>query len=234
MRGGGKTTLPFAEAGITRIRRETKLLVEPEEAERIVAALALRVAPYECRITCVYFDSPDAKLARRAAATPEDCVKVRAKAYDPDLGDRPGCVVLDVKRERAGISSKERRWLAPEEVAAELRRSLVPAFGPLAPTIASSYRRRVFQCSPAWRVTVDDDLRFHAADWSAFAAGLRPSRAWLAAPFAVERRTVVELKHSPGALPAWLETLGRARGVPYSKFTAATADAARGGSSRQA
>ena len=171
-RGIGSRSLPFAEGEITRIRRETKVLVEPEEAARIAAALAVGAPPHVSRIACVYFDAPDGRLARRAASTPEDCVKVRAKSYDPDAGDRAGLVAIDVKRERGGITSKDRRWLAPEEVRAVIAASLGPTFGALAPTVASSYRRRVFQCSPDWRVTVDDDLRFHLADWTLFAGDI--------------------------------------------------------------
>ncbi|HET8541190.1 MAG TPA: VTC domain-containing protein [Anaeromyxobacter sp.] len=225
------TTVPFAEGGVTRIRRETKILLEPEEASRLAGRLAAEIAPYECRVACVYFDSPDGKLARRAATTPDDCVKIRTRSYDPDLGDRPGRVALDVKRERGGITSKDRLWLPPEDVPAEVRRALAPTFGAIAPTVASTYRRRVFQASPEWRATFDDELRFHAAGWSLFAPGTRPSLASLAPPFAGERLVVLELKHAPGALPAWLVELGRARGIAYSKFAAGSRDAGRVGSS---
>lgn len=218
-------TLPFADEEITRIRRETKLLLEHEEAERIASVLCAEATPFESHVVSVYFDTPDAKLARRAAATPDDCVKVRAKSYDPDLVGRAGAIVLDVKRERAGSTSKDRLWIAPEEVPLRVHRALVPVFGPLAPSIASSYRRRIFQCAPSWRVTIDDDLRFHAAAWDLFLRGARPTRAGLPPPFAAERRSVVELKHAPGALPEWLSILGRLRGAPYSKFAAGTADA---------
>jgi hypothetical protein len=225
-------TLAFADGGITRIRRETKLLLEQEDAERIARTLRAVVTPYESRVVVVYFDSPDAKLARRAASTPADCVKVRAKAYDPDLGSRAARVVLEVKRERGGITSKDRLWMRPAEVPAELRRSLAPTFGPLAPSLASSYRRLVFQCSPAWRVTVDEELRFHLATWSLFEEGTRLTYVTLPPPFGAERRTIVELKHAPGALPEWLAAIGRERGAPYSKFAAASADAEGVGSSR--
>ncbi len=231
MRASGSRSLPFAEGEITRIRRETKILVEPDEAERIAAALALRAAPRVSRIACVYFDTAERKLARRAVSTPDDCVKVRTKSYDPDAQPHEGLVVLDVKRERRGTTSKDRRWLAPEEVPEAVRTSLEPVFGRLAPTIASSYRRRVFQCSPSWRVTIDDDLRFHLAEWALFAPDRLPWHASLARAFAAEPRTVIELKHAPGALPPWLDALGRARGTPYSKFTAGASDEDRAGSS---
>lgn len=225
-------TVAFADGDITRIRCETKLLLEPEEAERIARALEAEMAAWECRIAAVYFDSPDAKLARRAAASPEDCIKVRAKAYDPDLGSDRARVVLEVKRERGAMTSKERIWVAPEDVAARVEASLAPYFGPLAPSVASSYRRRVYQRDAGWRVTIDDDLRFHAAGWGLFAAGERPTAAALPPPFAAERRTVVELKHAPGALPRWLAAMGQLRGTRYSKFAAGTAEADAVGSSQ--
>ncbi len=223
--------VPFADGGITRIRRETKILLEADEASRIADLLAAYAPPWECRVASVYFDAPDGKLARRAGTTPDDCVKIRTKSYDPDLGRDPGRVVLDVKRERGGTTSKDRLWLAPEDVPGEIRRSLAPVFGALAPTVASSYRRRVFQASSAWRATIDDELRFHAADWTLFAPGRRPAYASLPAPFAAERLVVLELKHAPGALPQWLAAMGRARGARYSKFAAGSRDAGRAGSS---
>jgi len=225
-------TVAFADGGITRIRCETKLLLEPAEAERLARALEAEMEPYECRVAAIYFDSPDAKLARRAAISPDDCLKVRAKAYDPDLGSERARVVLEVKRERGGMTSKERVWVAPREVAAQVERTLVPVFGPLAPSVASSYRRRVFQRHAAWRVTIDDDLRFHGADWLLFASGERLTASALRPPFAEEPRTVVELKHAPGALPRWLAAIGQARGVRYSKFAAGTAEGDGVGSSR--
>lgn len=223
--------VPFADGGITRIRRETKILLEPREAGRIADLLAAEAAPYECRVACVYFDSPDGKLARRAGASPDDCVKIRTRSYDPDLGRPPGRLVLDVKRERGGITTKDRVWVAPEDVPGEVRRRLVPMFGALAPSVASSYRRRVFQPSPEWRATLDDALRFHAADWSLFAPGSLPAYATLPPPFAQERLVVLELKHAPGALPEWLAAMGRALATPYSKFATGSRDAGRAGSS---
>jgi hypothetical protein len=225
-------TVGFADGGITRIRCETKMLLEPGEAERLARALETEMQPYECRVAAVYFDSPDAKLARRAAVTPDDCVKVRAKAYDPDLGSDEARVVLEVKRERSGMTSKERLWLSPREVPAEVERTLVPVFGPLVPSVASSYRRRVFQCTASWRVTIDDDLRFHEVDWGVFAAGERPTVATLLPAFAEEPRIVVELKHAPGALPRWLALVGQTRGIRYSKFAAGTAGTDAAGSSQ--
>jgi hypothetical protein len=218
--------------GITRLRRETKLLLGAGEAERLAAVLARRAAVLESRIVAVYFDSPGAVLARRAADTPTDCVKVRAKAYDPDRSDVRGRVVLEVKRERGGVTSKERAWLTPREVPGTIARLLSPVFGALEPTVASAYRRRVFQCSPAWRVTIDDDLRFHDADWTLFAGETARWHGALPRAFRHEPRVVVELKHGGVGVPAWLMSIARLRGTAYSKFAAATAHTADVGSTR--
>jgi hypothetical protein len=212
--------IPFAEGPITSLRREAKLVLSPGEAELLAEQLARHAAPHACRVTAVYFDGPAAPLARRAAATPCDCVKVRAKAYDPDRSIPGGRVVLEVKRERSGLTSKERTWLRREEVPDAVQVVLAPVNGPLAPLVATSYRRRVFQVSPAWRVTLDDELAFHFAGWELFAPAAPPWPAALPEPFAAEGRVVVELKHAPGALPRWLAALAL-RGRPYSKFVEA-------------
>jgi hypothetical protein len=221
-------TVPYAESGITNLRREMKLVLAAAEAERLARVLALAATPLESRVVAVYFDTPGARLARRAAGTPDDCVKVRTKAYDPDRSDVPGRVVLEVKRERAGVTSKERIWLARREVRGALARALVPVFGRLAPVVATSYRRRVFQCQPGWRVTVDDAIRFHAADWGLFGGDAPPWHGGLAPAFGAEHRVVVELKYTPDGLPDWLAELGEARRVGYSKFAAAAVHATRG------
>lgn len=216
--------VPYAEGAITRLRREAKLVLTAAEAEALAERLALEVAPNGSRVTAVYFDAPGSPLAHRATATPSDCLKVRAKAYDPDRSLTPGRLVLEVKRERGGLTSKERTWLHRDEVADAVQTTLGPAYGTLAPLVATSYRRRVFQASPAWRVTLDDGLTFHPADWALFGPEAPPWPAALAAPFAREGRVIVELKHAPGGLPPWVAALAR-EGVQYSKFTEAVARA---------
>lgn len=212
----------FSETGITNLRREVKLLLDPDEADSVGDVLARCGPALESRVVTVYFDSSGGALAHRAASSPDDCVKVRAKAYSPDRNDEPGRVVLEVKRERAGITSKERIWLAPAEVRDVVGRSLAAAFGTLAPVVATSYRRRVYQTSPSWRVTIDDELSFHQAGWSLFADDAPAWHGGLGAAFGAEPRVVVELKFGPEGLPRWLAHLGRARGTSYSKFAAAS------------
>jgi hypothetical protein len=220
-------TVPYAESGITNLRREMKVLLGAAEAERLARVLGQTATPLESRVVAVYFDSPGAKLARRARDTPEDCVKVRTKAYHPDRSDVPGRLVLEVKRERAGVTSKERIWLPRREVRGALLRALVPVFGRLSPVVATSYRRRVFQCEPGWRVTVDDAIRFHAAGWRLFREDAPPWHGGLSPAFGAEHRVVVELKYTPEGLPVWLLELGEARRVGYSKFASATELATR-------
>jgi len=214
----------FGEGAVTRLRRETKLLLTPGEAEALGARLAGEASPVETHITAVYLDGPAAPLARRAVARPDDCLKVRAKAYQPDRSGVRGRVVLEVKRERAGLTSKERLWVLREDVP-DAARGLAPGHGALAPLVATSYRRVVYQPGPAWRVTLDDALSFHAATWALFARGAPPWAGTLGAPLGREERVIVELKHAPGALPGWLEALARGA-VLYSKFAHAFTRAA--------
>jgi hypothetical protein len=220
-----QAAVPLADDGLTCVRREIKLLLDDDEALALAGVLDQVVGPpMESAIVAVYFDSPSAQLVARLHRTPGDCVKVRAKAYEPDRSAVPGRVVLEVKRERAGVTSKERAWLPAPEVPLAISRGLAPAFGMLAPVLATSYRRRVYQASPAWRVTLDDGLRFHAADWSLFAAGAPSWHAALPQAYGREQRIIAELKHGPGGLPEWLADLGRARGTLYSKFAVASGE----------
>jgi len=216
--------IPYAEGAITSLRREAKVVLAAAEADVLAALLGRVAAPHESRVTAVYFDGPAAPLARRAAATPGDCLKVRAKAYAPDRSLAPGRVVLEVKRERGGLTWKERTWVRREEVPDAVQDVLAPSQGPLSPLVATSYRRRVFQPSPAWRVTMDDDLGFHLAGWGLFAPAAPPWPAALGERFAAEQRVIVELKHEADALPGWLAALARRR-TPYSKFAEAVARA---------
>lgn len=218
--------VPLVEGGITNVRRERKVLLGAAESEALARELGRAAAPVESRIVTVYFDTPDAALARRALDSPGECVKLRAKAYSPDRSGVPGQIVLEVKRERAGVTSKERAWIAREDARAALGR-LAPAFGRVAPVIATSFRRRVFQPSPAWRVTFDHGLAFHAADWRLFEPDAPPWSVALQPPFGGESRVVVELKHGPEGLPEWLASLARRRAEPFSKFAAALAQVAR-------
>lgn len=222
-------THSFAENGITitNVRREVKILLDPDEAEPVAGALARLVHPQESRVVAVYFDSPDGALARRAASSPDDCVKVRAKSYAPDRSGESGRVVLEVKREREGITSKERIWLPLADVRDAVANSLAPTFGALAPAVATSYRRRVYQTSPHWRVTIDDDLTFHQAAWALFADDAPPWHGGLGAALGAEPRVVIELKFGPDGIPRWLANLGWTRGTPYSKFATAVGLGAR-------
>jgi hypothetical protein len=212
--------VPFAERGITNLRREVKLLLEPAQCEPLTRELSRAAAPIENRIVTIYFDSPDGALARRALEAPGDCVKIRAKRYHPDRSGHADHVVLEVKRERAGITSKERVWVPRAEVAGALACRVAPAFGRLDPAVATSFRRQVFQPCAGWRVTVDRDLTFHEAGWELLGADAAAWGALLPAPFGAEPRVIVELKHGLDGLPAWLAALA-ARAQPYSKFAAA-------------
>ncbi len=172
----------------------------------------------------VYFDKPGYPLAQRAVKTPEDCLKVRTKEYSPDLGaGGVQRVVLEMKRERHGVTQKRRVWVPRTQLQSVIHRSagLLPliAGGRLLPVLGVTYRRHVYQATQAWRVTVDRDIGFHHV-----APQLALSRETLTAerlgpPLFTDRRVVVEVKYQGEELPAWLAALHPdSRKPAYSKF----------------
>ncbi|XXF75899.1 VTC domain-containing protein [Myxococcaceae bacterium GXIMD 01537] len=218
--------LSFAEDEVTRLRREFKLVLEPEPARALTNRLSLELEglqPPLTRVVSVYFDKPGWPLAERALRTPEDCLKVRTKEYSPDLGGGgEQRVVLEVKRERNGLTRKRRVWVPRARLKTVLRGGvgLLPliAGGHLQPVLAVTYQRAVYQASEAWRVTVDRTIGYHAitlplalSDTSLTAERLEPAR-W------VDARVVVEVKHLGAALPEWLARLNPGGRPAYSKF----------------
>ncbi len=216
----------FAEGQVTKLRREFKLVLGRDEAlalcTRLSAALGGYVSAPTC-ITSVYFDKPGYPLALRSLGTPNDCLKVRTKEYSPDVGaGGVQRVVLEVKRERNGLTQKRRVWVPRAQLGHVLRGGarLLPliAGGSLIPVLAVTYQRHVYQCSQAWRVTVDRDIGFHAVTpelalgrTTLSAERLGPPRAW-------DTRVVVEVKHLGEELPEWLAALNPGRKPAYSKF----------------
>ena len=218
--------LPFAEGEVTRLRREFKLVLEKDAAQALCARLSASLDGYlppPTRITSVYFDKPGYPLALRALCTPRDCLKVRTKEYSPDIGAGDvQRVVLEVKRERHGLTQKRRVWVPR----AQLRQALcggvrllpLIAGGNLLPALAVTYRRHVYQCSRAWRVTVDRDIGFHRMTPELAFSETALSAERLGEPLARDRRMVVEVKHLGEELPEWLAALHPGRGPAYSKF----------------
>jgi hypothetical protein len=218
--------LQFAEGEVTRLRREFKLVLERDAAMALCARLSASLGDYlppPTRITSVYFDKPGYPLAARALSTPNDCLKVRTKEYSPDVGaggvER---VVLEVKRERNGVTQKRRVWVPRAQLGTVLQGGvrLLPliAGGNLVPALAVTYRRHVYQCSQSWRVTVDRDIGFHRVA-PELAFGERTlSAERLGEPLALDWRVVVEVKHLGEELPEWLAALHPGRKPSYSKF----------------
>ena len=218
--------IQFAEGDVTRLRREFKLMLGMDEALRLCTRLSSSlggVLSPPTSITSVYFDKPGLPLAARSLSTPQDCLKVRTKEYSPDLGDSgQERVVLEVKRERNGVTQKRRVWVPRAQLGQALRGGarLLPliAGGSLMPVLAVTYRRLVYQCSQAWRVTVDRDIGFHTvtADLALGERTLSAER--LGDPLAMDGRVVVEVKHMGAELPDWLAALNPGRKPAYSKF----------------
>jgi len=218
--------LSFAEGEVTRLRREFKLVLEARTAAALCTRLSLELEglwPSPTRIVSVYFDRPGQPLAARAMRTPGDCLKVRTKEYSPDLGASGAArVVLEVKRERRGLTRKRRVWVPRSELGRALHggASLLPLIvgGSLGPVLAVTYTRHVYQSSCAWRVTVDRDIRYHriVAEQALSQFPLTAER--LAPAQWVEPRVVVEVKHLGHALPEWLAALQAGGATAYSKF----------------
>jgi hypothetical protein len=217
----------FAEGKVTKLRREFKLLLSAAQAATLCERLALEEQagpPSPSSVTSIYFDQPGLPLAGRAISQPGDCVKVRTKEYFPDL-QAPAAearVVLEVKRERNGLTQKRRVWLPRRELAHAFgggQSNLLPrARGTWLPVLAVTYVRQVFQRCEAWRVTVDRDVAFHAVDREQAFAWKRLGREALGAPLLEEPRVVVEIKHLRAALPRWLASLAQGREHCFSKF----------------
>ncbi|MCK8496316.1 VTC domain-containing protein [Myxococcus fulvus] len=218
--------LSFAEGEVTRLRREFKLVLEEETALALCARLMRELegqVPTPTRIVSVYFDRPGCPLASRALRTPEDCLKVRTKEYSPDVGaggvER---VVLEVKRERHGLTQKRRVWVPRSDLGRVLRGGarLLPLItgGSLQPVLAVTYQRHVYQASQAWRVTVDRDIGYHQIAPELAMSQLALTSERLGPPFFREGRVVVEVKHLGEELPDWLSSLNPGGAPTYSKF----------------
>lgn len=218
--------LQFAEGEVTRLRREFKRVLGMNEAAALCARLSASLGGHlspPTRITSVYFDKPGHPLAMRALHTPHDCLKVRTKEYSPDVGaggvER---VVLEVKRERNGVTQKRRVWVPRARLGQVLRGGvrLLPliAGGSLLPVLAVTYQRHVYQCARTWRVTVDRDIGFHRVCAELALGETTLSAERLGEPLALDGRVVVEVKHLGEELPEWLAALNPGREPAYSKF----------------
>jgi len=216
------------EGGVTRLRREFKLLLSAEAAQALCARLEAQAGPAEglppaTLITSVYFDWPGLALTTRARQTPGDCVKVRTKEYFPDFECPSGRrVVLEVKRERGGLTHKRRLWMERPALAEALGSGAghIPRIvdGELQAQLAVTYRRRVFQCVESWRVTLDDQIAFHRVTQAQALSHEPLTRERLEAPFELEPQVVLEVKHRGAVLPVWLAALERQCVECFSKF----------------
>ncbi|TSC31930.1 VTC domain-containing protein [Corallococcus sp. Z5C101001] len=218
--------ISFAEGEVTKLRREFKRVLEGPEAKGVCTRLSQELGGYlppPTRIVSVYFDKEGFPLAERAVLTPDNCIKVRTKEYSPDVGaagrER---VVLEVKRERSGLTQKRRVWVPRAELSRALHGgvSLLPliAGGSLSPVLAVTYRRHVYQVSRTWRVTVDRDIGFHEVSPELALAPTALTVERLGLPAFEDARVVVEVKHLGAELPEWLAALNPGGTTAYSKF----------------
>ena len=218
--------LPCPEGAVTKLRREFKLIVPESYALALAARLtedAAGAQPEPTRITSVYFDRPGQPLSVRARLHPEDCLKVRTKEYSPDRGSSGAArVVLEVKRERNGVTHKRRVWATRAEFRKVLRggASLLPliAGGTLVPVLAVTYQRHVYQGGDAWRVTIDRDIAFHPVTAELAMSGEQLTAERLGAPAFRDSQVIIEVKHLGKVLPEWLANLNPGGPAAYSKF----------------
>jgi hypothetical protein len=231
---------------ITRVRAEVKGAVPRGEAPRVVDFLACYLELVrESRVATLYFDHPDRRLSRAARASPRRNLKLRARTYfTPEGALQAPFVWLEVKRRAGAVCEKTRlrlhrvlfdRFLRGDDVwplvpacqempltAEETRpvfEEILRSFeGAEAPVGAVTFRRLTFETEfPLARVTVDRDVRYHAAPRAVedlFDLGA------LDAPLGREPGTLVEVKH--GAVrPLWYTGLLRGLTLTeHSKFLA--------------
>lgn len=230
------------DAALTRCRHERKIAVDPLLADELARQLEARCGletPPQTRITSVYFDTADGRLAAAALSAPTRCLKVRTKEYAPDLA-APAVArcVVEIKQRRGTLTRKRRFWVSRSELLAvfeevpdglpaspralDARAALAPR-GRLEPVVAVTYLRRVYALGRGLRVTFDRDVAFHLAPAELLlgSAPLRYER--LPQPFAREERRVVEIKHQGAIAPAWAAPLLAAQECGFSKFGAAVA-----------
>ncbi len=218
--------LSFAEGEVTKLRREFKLVLGEDATLALCGRLSQELnghLPPPTRIVSVYFDRPGCPLAERALRTPEDCLKVRTKEYSPDLGaGGVQRVVVEVKRERRGLTQKRRVWVPRSDLGRVLRggAGLLPliAGGSLVPVLAVTYKRHVYQATQSWRVTVDRDIAYHAITSELAMSQQALTAERLGPPQWMDHRVVVEVKHLGHELPEWLASLNPGGAPAYSKF----------------
>jgi hypothetical protein len=219
--------LSLSEGEVTRLRREFKLVLDVDVVPQLCTRLSSELGGYLPRptsIVSVYFDKPGYPLTERALRTPEDCLKVRTKEYLPDLGaDGVQRVVLEVKRERHGLTQKRRVWVPRTQLQSVIHggTGLLPliAGGSLRPVLAVTYRRHVYQSAQSWRVTVDRDIGYHPVTPRVALSATTLTADRLEPAVFTDRRVVVEVKHLGDVLPAWLAALHPGGRRPaYSKF----------------
>lgn len=216
----------FAEGRVTRLRREVKVIIRPDELPGLSRQLEAELegaCPPSTQITSVYFDRPGLPLWLRTIETPSDCLKIRTKEYFPDLSGAANRVVLEAKRELNGLTRKRRVWLQRARLGKVIEGggmgvARMITGGRLLPVLAVTYVRQVYQPTGDWRVTVDRELHFYRVTPRLALAPERLDPARLGPPAASEDRVVVELKFMGASLPGWLVGLAERKCERFSKF----------------
>lgn len=184
----------------------------------------------------LYFDSPDCRLLKDGLVNRFDHLRIRARKYEyePALEDGSQDYWLELKRREGEIRRKERFLLRRQDLEGLLagdpcgegvlernrgQLDLLTVYRDiqqlvldlrLEPFTLASYNRVAFE-GPGVRLSVDWDIRYHAADRST----LRVDRLKdLPDPAGRESTAVLELKYI-GEVPLWLAELQAAYPIAY-------------------
>jgi len=219
------------------VRVELKYRLSSGSAEALIAGFRAPDRSLEVRsswVATAYLDLPDRRLLWGARSDPGTAIKLRVREYfDAEGNSRSPIVWIELKECEGNCSRKYRFPLlktrvpkfldgtldtaeilsagqADEAVVSEaVRRIRNVAVGAVAPVGAVRYRRfSVEGGEPHARLTVDEDISYHAGSGVTLGPGLLR-----------EQGAVAEVKYADGPTPEWCRgLLGSRRPEEYSKF----------------
>jgi hypothetical protein len=228
---------------LTRERIELKYLIAGDLLDAFLRGVsAAASSPFfrieESRITTVYLDRPDGRLARGALSGSPRSVRLRLREYLPSegAGSSPH-VWVEVKR-LEGTTSRKIRFPLSKKLLSPFLRGYVDARmherfgeglrrvreitggGPLVAVGAVSCRRRAVEGgNPRARFTLDREVSYHVGDFGLAEGRGAPDRDALGPPAVTDAGAIAELKFRGRRLPpSWGPFLRRFPPVEFSKF----------------
>jgi hypothetical protein len=188
-------------------------------------------------IQTIYLDRPDGSLARATFRRPTESLKLRIREYFTPGGAPVSPFPYVEIKERAGHASRKTRFpIHRHQVPLLLRGDGTldgalgrhPAFerlkeiaaGPLVPMGAARYRRLAVEGgAPRARLTLDREIRFHAAPLGLYETTGTLDPEELGPPALLEPAAIAEIKYAAPRPPRWCTRA--IRDLPpadYSKF----------------